>query len=47
MCLIDGVTKVFTMKKIWPDHKTPAFRMGFGLTVCPLEKLSGADGILT
>ena len=42
----DGVTKTFTLKKIPPDHKTPTFRMEFGLTVCLLERPPGAESIL-
>lgn len=42
--LSDGVTKVCTVKKIWPCHKTPVFRMEFGLTVCPLNRLLGIRG---
>lgn len=45
--LYDGVTTVFTVKEIWPNYKTPVFRMEFGLTVCPRGKLRpAAESIL-
>ena len=42
--LTDGVTKVFTVKKIWPYHKSPSFRTELGLAVFLLETLPVAEG---
>lgn len=39
--LSDGVAKVFTVEKIWPFNKTPAFQIAFGSRAC----LPGAQGI--
>lgn len=44
--LSDGVTKVFTVKNMTAYYKTPAFRMEFGLTISPLKRPLGAEGIL-
>ena len=45
--LSEGVTKgFFYNENIWSSHKTPAFRIKFGLTVCPLERSLVAEVIL-
>ncbi len=44
--LSDDVTEVFPVKNDTTDHKTTAFKIGFELTICPLVRSLGAEGII-